>query len=46
MYILRDAGKVDDITVDKVKAYLKECRVSIPSDRVPAPIGNSYTIIF
>ena len=39
MYILRDAGKVDDVTVDKVKSYLKESRVHIPKESVPAPLA-------
>lgn len=39
MQILHAAGKVDEVTVLKVKKYLSESRVSIPSDRVPAPLG-------
>ncbi|KAK3908709.1 Uridine 5'-monophosphate synthase [Frankliniella fusca] len=39
MYILRDAGKVNDETVEKVKAYLAESRVTIPTDRVPAALA-------
>ncbi|KAE8745352.1 uridine 5'-monophosphate synthase [Frankliniella occidentalis] len=42
MYILRDAGKVNDETVEKVKAYLKQSRVTIPSDRVPTSLGKNY----
>ncbi len=44
MYILRDAGKVDEATVERVKAYLKESRVTIPTDRVPAALGNNFYI--
>lgn len=40
MYILRDAGKVNDETVEKVKAYLKQSRVTIPSDRVPTSLAT------
>lgn len=41
MYILNQAGKVDDTTVERVKNYLKESRVSIPKERVPPSIGKS-----
>ena len=40
MHILRDAAKVDDNTVDKVKIYLKESRATIPSDTVPGFMGT------
>ncbi|XP_034243615.1 uridine 5'-monophosphate synthase-like isoform X2 [Thrips palmi] len=43
MHILHDAGKVDEATVIKVKKYLSESRVSIPADRVPAPLAAKKT---
>lgn len=39
MHILKDAGRVDDSTVDKVKTYLKASYVTIPKDRVPPALA-------
>lgn len=39
MYILLDAGKVDENTVQRVKDYLKASRVSIPTEKVPPSLA-------
>ncbi|XP_034246401.1 uridine 5'-monophosphate synthase-like [Thrips palmi] len=43
MHILHEAGKVDKATVTKVKTYLTESRVPIPSDRVPGSLAVKQT---
>lgn len=42
MHILHEAGKVDEPTVNIVKTYLSDSRLSVPSDRVPAFLGKIF----